>query len=112
MSEQGRFANQAEDEALTRLLEIACTVNSGQARRVADFLLAWYNAEENGAWNPTDLWNVDAAIAKDMLTVLQLIRQAQTYPDELGFQREMQEVWKLWRDPEAEPLRAPLPPSN
>ena len=98
MSEQGRFTNQAEYEALARLLEIARTTNSGQARRVADFLLAWYNAEENGAWNPTDLWNVDAAIANDMLTVLQLIRQAQTYPDELGFKRETQDVWRLWRE--------------
>ena len=35
----------------------------GQARRVADFLLAWHNAPENGGWDPTDLWNVDDAIA-------------------------------------------------
>jgi hypothetical protein len=44
--------------------------DTGQARRVANFLLAWHNAEENGGWDPVDLWNVDAAIADDMLTVI------------------------------------------
>ena len=40
---------------VARLLVIAKT-NSGQARRVADFLLDWHNAEENGGWDPVDLW--------------------------------------------------------
>src|SRR5207249_173142 len=51
--------------ALDRLLRVA-RKDTGQARRVASFLLAWHNAEENGGWDPTDLWNVDAAIADDM----------------------------------------------
>ena len=34
-------------EALTRLIEIA-QKDTGQSRRVADFLLAWHNAAENG----------------------------------------------------------------
>ena len=46
--------------ALERLLRIA-RQDTGQARRVADFLLAWHNAEENGGWNLVDLWSVDAA---------------------------------------------------
>jgi hypothetical protein len=53
-------------------------------RRVAGFLLAWHNAEENGGWDPTDLWNVDAAIADDMLTVVRLLRDSHRYPDGLG----------------------------
>jgi len=28
--------------------------DSGQARRVADFLLAWHNAEGKRRWNPVD----------------------------------------------------------
>jgi len=32
--------------------------DTGQARRVANFLPAWHNAEENGGWDPVDLWNV------------------------------------------------------
>jgi hypothetical protein len=52
--------------ALRRLFSIALR-DTGQSRRVANFLLAWYNAEENGGWDPVDLWSVDAEIAEDML---------------------------------------------
>jgi hypothetical protein len=55
------------------LLDIACR-DTGQSRLMADFLLVWHNAEANGAWDPTDRWDVDAAIADDMLTVLRRIR--------------------------------------
>jgi predicted lipid carrier protein YhbT len=82
--------------ALERLLKIAQR-DTGQSRRCADFLLAWHNAGENGGFDPTDLWNVDAEIADDMLTVLALIRSRRSYPDELGFEREIQLVWELWR---------------
>jgi len=37
-------------EALARLIEIA-QKDTGQSRRVADFLLAWHNAAENGGWD-------------------------------------------------------------
>jgi len=49
--------------ALERLFQIALR-DTGQSRRVANFLLAWHNAEENGGWDPVDLWNVDDAIAR------------------------------------------------
>ena len=42
---------------LERLLRIARR-DTGQSRRVADFLLAWHNAEENGGWS------VDTAIRR------------------------------------------------
>jgi hypothetical protein len=85
------FEDQAAYEALGRLLDIARR-DTGQSRRVADFLLAWHNAEENGGWNPTDLWNVDTAIADDMLTVFRLIRESHRYPDDIGFEKEIQTV--------------------
>lgn len=44
-----------------------------------------------------DLWNVDAAIADDMLTVLRLVRESHRYPDALGFSEEISAVWRLWR---------------
>ena len=90
------FEDQAAYEALGRLLDIARR-DTGQSRRVADFLLAWHNAEENGGWDPTDLWNVDTAIADDMLTVLRLIRESNRYPGDIGFEKEMQTVWQTWR---------------
>ena len=85
-------------EAIARLIEVA-ERDTGQSRRVADFLLAWHNAEENGGWDITDLWNVDQDIADDMLTVLQLLRVEHQYPEGLGFKSEMQRVWQLWRAP-------------
>ena len=83
-------------EALARLFPIALS-NTGQARRVADFLLAWHNAAENGGWDPVDLWNVDDAIADDILSVLQLLRVEHQYADDLGFRPEIEAVWQRWR---------------
>lgn len=86
-----------EMEALGRLLEIAGR-DTGQSRRVADFLLAWHNAEENGGWDPADLWAVDAGIADDMVAVVALIRRSGgKYPGDLGFEREISAVWRRWR---------------
>lgn len=90
------FEQQPAYEALARLFEVAKR-DTGQSRRVANFLLAWHNAEENGGWNPVDLWNVDEEIADDMISVLGLIRQNHRYPDDLGFGEEIQAVWKSWR---------------
>jgi hypothetical protein len=85
-------------EALGRLCAIAKR-DTGQSRRVANFLLAWHNAEENGGWDPTDLWNVDAAVADDLLTVLKLASERCQYPGELGFEPEINAIWQLWRGP-------------
>ena len=83
-------------KSVARLMRIAMG-DTGQCRRAADFLLAWHNAEENGGWDPTDLWNVDAAIAEDMLTALRFLRTENRYPGDLGFQKEIDRIWELWR---------------
>ena len=85
-------------QVLMRLFPIALQ-DSGQSRRVADFLLAWHNAADNGGWDPADFWNVDDAVADDLLAVLRFLRQRRQYPDDLGFQHEMQRVWTRWRGP-------------
>lgn len=90
------FDEQKAYEALARLLTIA-RGNSGQARRVANFLLAWHNADENGGWDPVDLWNVDESLASDILKVLALVKESRRYPDGLGFEKEIKAVWELWR---------------
>ena len=82
--------------SVARLIRIAMG-STGQCRRVADFLLAWHNAEENGGWDPTDLWNVDATIADDILTALRLLYVENRYPGDLGFQAEIAQIWELWR---------------
>jgi hypothetical protein len=87
--------NQSAHEALARLLEIARR-GTGQSRRVADFLLAWHNSEENGGWNPYDLWSLDDSICNDIILTLSLIRMG-NYPENLGFGTEISQVWALWR---------------
>ncbi len=83
-------------QSVARLMRISMG-STGQCRRVADFLLAWHNAEENGGWDPTDLWNVDATIADDILTALRLLYVENRYPGDLGFQKEIAQIWELWR---------------
>jgi len=85
-------------EALRRLCKIARR-DTGQSRRVADFLRAWHNAPENGGWDPTDLWNTDAEIAADFFTVLRLALESHKYPGDLGFEPEIHAIWELWRSP-------------
>ena len=71
--------------------------DTGQSRRIANFLLAWHNVQENGGWDPTDLWNVDAAGAEDVLAVLKLANDSRRYPGDLGFEPEIEAIWRLWR---------------
>lgn len=54
--------------AFERLLKLAQS-DTGQSRRVANFLLAWWNAESLGRFDITDLFGVDSTIAADMAAV-------------------------------------------
>ena len=83
---------------IARLIGIALG-DTGQSRLVANFLLAWHNASENGGWDPTELWGVDQQISLDMLKVLHLVRLTHRYPADLGFEKEIGQVWNLWRGP-------------
>lgn len=82
--------------AFRRLLRLAAS-DTGQARRVANFILAWWNAGDCGGFDLTDLWNVDAPIAADMAIVFAWIGTsgAQTYPEHHG--REIEDLVRLWR---------------
>lgn len=54
--------------AFERLLSLAQS-DTGQARRVVNFLLAWWNADSLGAFDPADLFAVDSTVGADMATV-------------------------------------------
>jgi hypothetical protein len=95
---QGNVDSIVALEALGRLLTVA-QGSSGQSAKVATFLLAWHNAEENGCWSPVDLWQLDTVICDDVLLVLRLVAQEHRYPDDLGFGLEIANVWHLWRGP-------------
>ena len=58
--------------------------DTGQSRVAASFLLAWWNAEECGGFDLTDLWRVDTTIAQDMVTIFFFVAKTQKYPDSLG----------------------------
>jgi hypothetical protein len=85
-----------QEAALERLIAIAQS-DTGQARRVADFLLAWWNAGECGGFDLTNLWGVDASIAEDMVIVFGYVARANAYPDALGFNVQFQSIVRGWR---------------
>ena len=82
--------------ALKRLIAIAQS-DTGQARRVADFLLAWWNAGSCGGFDLTNLWGLDRSIADDMVIVFGYVACANAYPDALGFNAEFQSIVRGWR---------------
>jgi hypothetical protein len=86
-------------QALHRLITIAHR-DTGQSRRVASFLLAWWNARDNGGFDLTDLWNVDEKIANDMIAVFGLAaRMVHSYPDVLGYEDDFRALVVQWRHP-------------
>lgn len=88
--------NTNEEAALRRLIEIAKR-DTGQSRRVAAFLLAWWNAAECGGFDLTNLFSVDDSIAADMLTVFALIARVNEYPDTFGFSKDFGAIVRAWR---------------
>ena len=82
--------------ALERLIRIAQS-DTGQSRRVANFLLAWWNAEACGGFDLTDLWGVDAPIAADMVTVFALLAGCHSYPDTMGYGEPFESIVRAWR---------------
>lgn len=85
-----------EIDALNRLIAIAKS-DTGQSRRVADFLLAWWNSASCGGFDLTNLWNVDLAIAVDIQTVVGFIARTHSYPDSLGYKSEFEAIIAQWR---------------
>lgn len=83
--------------ALERLIAIAQS-DTHQSRHVANFLLAWWNASENGGFDLVELWSVDQEIAVDMLVVFALIASSHRYPDSLGYKKDFEAIWKQWRE--------------
>jgi hypothetical protein len=82
--------------ALERLVRVA-QGDTGQSRKVANFLLAWWNAAECGGFDLTDVWGVDTAIAVDMLRVFALLAERRQYPDTLGYGKQFESIVRTWR---------------
>jgi hypothetical protein len=85
-----------EIAALERLLAHA-QQDSGQSRRVADFLLAWWNSGSCGAFDITSLWSLDSDIVEDMTVVFRLIGRVHRFPDTMGYEAEFKAIVRTWR---------------
>ncbi|WP_439126316.1 MAG: hypothetical protein ACNJA3_28520 (plasmid) [Pseudomonas rhizophila] len=87
-------------EALDKLLIVAAT-DTGQARTVANFLLAWHNAAENGGFDLTELWGLDESLVKACTVVFLWVATHRAYPDDLGlnYERVFHDIWRGWRGP-------------
>jgi hypothetical protein len=91
-----RKVTEPEHAALLRLLKVASS-NTGQSRRVADFLLAWWNAASCGSFDLTTAWSLDTALVDDVITVFGLAVRCGSYPDTLGYAEMFGEVIAQWR---------------
>lgn len=82
--------------AFERLLDLARS-DTGQARRAANFILAWWNAESLGGFDIAELFGQDTAIAGDMATVFGWIarRSNAIYPEE--YRSEIGGLIEAWR---------------
>lgn len=92
-----------EQAALERLLLIAKS-DTGQSERVANFLLAWWNATNCGGFDLTDLWGLDDEITQDMLVIFQFLVRRNMYPDALetesgplSYKADFQDIIAVWR---------------
>lgn len=84
------------NEAIVRLINVA-SAPTGQGRKAANFLLAWWDADSCGGFNLADLATVDLEITADMLAVIGMIALNHAYPDELGYAKQFECLARYWR---------------
>ncbi|MCJ9674012.1 MULTISPECIES: hypothetical protein [unclassified Neorhizobium] len=82
--------------ALEKLLNIA-QGDTGQGRRVTNFLLAWWNADIHGGFDLTDLANVDREVSEDMATVFAWLARAEDVVYPYDYRSEIEQVIARWR---------------
>ena len=86
--------------ALEKLLNVAHG-DTGQSRRVANFLLAWWNAEVHGGFDFSDLANVDREIGEDMVTIFSFLAREEDVVYPYDYRSEIEKIIEHWR-PQAE----------
>lgn len=84
--------------AIGRLVPLALS-DTGQARRVANFLLAWWNGPDLGDFAIADLFAIDTDVARDIATIIGFLAEhpGALYIDALGFADEIQQIIAHWR---------------
>jgi hypothetical protein len=83
--------------AIERLVGLAKS-DTGQAARVARFLMAWYNGPELGDFPIADLFGLDCAVAADIATVIAYLGQhpGAVYIDAFGYRDAMADIIDRW----------------
>lgn len=87
---------ETEKAVLECLLKIAQGY-TGQSRRVAELLLAWWNFGQCGSYDLTTAWGPDDDIVDDVCVVFRLASRAHSYPDTLGYGAQFEAVVRAWR---------------
>ena len=82
--------------ALDRLLAVAAS-ETGQARCVGNFLLAWHNARACGGFDLTELWAVSDPVRADMLQVIGLIARDRQHAAAYGHEDAFAALLRRWR---------------
>ncbi|CDZ28711.1 hypothetical protein NOJ05_01625 [Neorhizobium galegae] len=82
--------------ALEKLLGIA-DQDTGQGRRVGNFLLAWWNAEAHGGFDLTSLANVDREVSDDMATVCTWLAREEDVVYPYDYRGEIEQTITSWR---------------
>src|SRR3546814_8137663 len=77
--------------------------DTGQARRAANFLLAWWNGDDWGHFPIADLFGVDDSVAADMTAVFRFLGQhpGAIYADAWGYRDQMIALVDRWRPAES-----------
>lgn len=81
-------------ETLKLLVEIA-RGDTGQCVKIRRFLLAWWNAEEQGGFDLTDLWALDEDLRQALVRVFAFVAENQVYPTELGLGEEFRRLCEI-----------------
>lgn len=89
--------SRADCYAATMKLLAVAQRDTGQSRRCANFLLAWWNSDANGGFPLHDLWNVDRDLKEAMTTVFLYVRDNWEYPTALGLSQEFEDLADRWR---------------
>ncbi|MDW9689299.1 hypothetical protein GHL01_04140 [Sinorhizobium meliloti] len=82
--------------ALEKLLNIAHD-DTGQGRRVANFLLAWWNAEALDGFDIADRFAVDREVSEDIATMFTYLAREEDAVYPTDYRGEIESIIKRWR---------------
>ncbi|QIX19760.1 hypothetical protein FOB41_00880 [Agrobacterium pusense] len=82
--------------ALEKLLNVAHG-DTGQSRRVANFILAWWNADVHGGFNLADLADVDRDVCEDMVTVFTFVAREEDLVYPVAYKPQIIQIIRRWR---------------